>query len=281
MTTQNYKCQAALESSADAIAKEMSEARSGPLRPTFISRPAPYSSEGKDFAFAFDIDGVIYKSGELCPGAKDAMECINQNNIPFIFLTNGGGKTESVRAQDMSKKLGIDIRAEQFIQAHTPFKQYAPEYKDKVVLVLGGVGDACRQVAESAYGFKNVVTSADLTTNIPCLSPFNEIHGEYFSKTARALPITKNASGSKGGIQISAIFVFSSPREWYLDLQIITDLLLSERGIFGTVSSKNNNPDLPNKGYLQDGQPKLYFSNPDITYATQYHIPRLCQGTFK
>ncbi|PVH88954.1 HAD-superfamily hydrolase [Cadophora sp. DSE1049] len=234
-----------------------------------------------DFAFAFDIDGVIYKSGQLCPGAKDAMEYLNKNNITFIFLTNGGGKTEFVRAKDMSEKLGIPILAEQFIQAHTPFKKYAPEYDDKVVLVLGGVGDECRHVAETAYGYKTVVTSADLTTNTPSLSPFDEIHGDYFKKTARALPTTMNASGSQSGVQISAIFVFSSPREWCLDLQIIIDLLLSESGIFGTVSSKNNNPGLPNKGYLQDKQPKLYFANPDITYATNYHLPRICQGTFK
>ena len=266
---------------ANATSEKMPETRRQSIRPTSIPMPAAYGSRGEDFGFAFDIDGVIYKSGQLCPGAKDAMSYLHKNNIPFIFLTNGGGKTEAVRAKDMSEKLGIPILAEQFIQAHTPFKKFAPEYEDKVVLVMGGVGDECRHVAEAAYGFKNVVTSADLTTNTPCLSPFDEIHGDYFKKTARALPTTMNASGSLSGVQISVIFIFSSLREWCLDLQIITDLLRSESGIFGTISSKNNNPDLPNKGFLQDGQPKLYFANPDITYATSYHIPRICQGSFK
>ncbi|KAG4437129.1 hypothetical protein IFR05_007391 [Cadophora sp. M221] len=214
-------------------------------------------------------------------GSLEAMKYLSDNNIPFIFLTNGGGKTELVREKDMSERLGVPVLAEQFIQAHTPFKQYVPEFEDKVILVLGGVGDQCREVAESAYGFKKVITSADLITATPAVSPFDEMHGYYFKNTARALPATMNSTCSQSGVQVSAIFIYSSPREWYLDLQVITDLLLSESGIFGTVSSKNNNPDLPNKGYLQDGQPKLYFANPDVTYATQYHLPLICQGTFK
>ncbi|CZT49669.1 related to cat eye syndrome critical region protein 5 precursor [Rhynchosporium secalis] len=255
--------------------------RAATIQLTSIAERAPCSFEEKDFGFAFDIDGVIYKSGELCPGAKEAMKFLAKNKIPFVFLTNGGGKTECVRAKDMAENLGVPVTCDQFIQAHTPFKQYAANFEDKVVLVLGGVGDACREVAESAYGYKNVVTSADFVIAAPGVSPFDEMHGDYFKKTARALPETMNASGSQSGVKISAIFIYSSPREWCLDLQIIIDLLLSESGIFGTVSSKNKSPELPNNGYLQDGQPKLYFANPDVTYATKYHLPRICQGTFK
>jgi HAD superfamily hydrolase (TIGR01456 family) len=31
----------------------------------------------------------------------------------------------------------------------------------------------------------------------------------------------------------------------------------------------------------QDGQPKLYFSNPDLLWAAKYHLPRLGQGGFR
>ncbi|KAL2074618.1 hypothetical protein VTL71DRAFT_8396 [Oculimacula yallundae] len=255
--------------------------RAHTIQTTSAVKLAPYRHKEKDFGFAFDIDGVIYKSGDLCPGAKDAMEYLHINKFPFVFLTNGGGKTECFRAKDMSDRVGVPICADQFIQAHTPFKQYAAEFEDKVVLVLGGVGDSCRHVAESAYGYKNVVTTADFVIDTPAVSPFDEMHGDYFKKTARALPETMNASGSQSGVKISAIFIYSSPREWCLDLQLIVDLLLSESGIFGTYSSKNKNAQLPNNGYLQDGQPKIYFANPDVTYATKYHLPRICQGTFK
>jgi ribonucleotide monophosphatase NagD (HAD superfamily) len=66
-----------------------------------------------------------------------------------------------------------------------------------------------------------------------------------------------------------------------LDSQIIKDVLLSERGILGTLSQKNGNPALENRGYQQDGQPPLYFSNPDLLWAAKYHLPRLGQGGFR
>ena len=38
---------------------------------------------------------------------------------------------------------------------------------------------------------------------------------------------------------------------------------------------------MPNCGYLQDGQPPLYFSNPDLWWAAKYALPRLGQGGFR
>lgn len=208
-------------------------------------------------------------------------DLIHTHQIPFIFLTNGGGDPESTRALAMSEVLGgIPIHADQFIQAHTPFKQQVPELAEKAVLVLGGPGNKCREVAEG-YGFKKVVTSADLITYHDGLYPFTEGHGDYLKATARPLPTTTNPDGTSAPLQIAAIFIYSSPREWGLDSQISIDLLHSEKSMLGTVFPLNGNPSLPNNGYLQDGQPKIYFANPDITFATKYHLGRICQGTFK
>ena len=62
---------------------------------------------------------------------------------------------------------------------------------------------------------------------------------------------------------------------------MIVDLLLSREGYLGTLSKLNNSPDLPNRGYQQDSQPPLYFSNPDLWWAAAYHLPRLGQGGFR
>ena len=75
--------------------------------------------------------------------------------------------------------------------------------------------------------------------------------------------------------------VFSDPRDWALDTQLVLDLLLSIGGHLGTISTKNGDPNLPNRGYQQDGQPELYFSNPDLFWAASYHLPRLGQGGFQ
>ena len=126
----------------------------------------------------------------------------------------------------------------------------------------------------SRYGFTNVVTPGDLITAYPALWPFanRQLYTEY------ARPIAHKLGRP---LKISAILVFHDPRDWALDIQIVIDLLLSEKGVLGTISSKNGNPNLPNHGWQEDGQPMLYFSNPDLWWASDYHLNRLGQGGFR
>ncbi|KAI9740093.1 MAG: hypothetical protein M1818_004844 [Claussenomyces sp. TS43310] len=151
---------------------------------------------------------------------------------------------------------------------------------DKTVLVTGSQDDRCRRVAEK-YGFKNVVTPADIVTAYPTIWPFNEIWTDYYTKSARPLPLPINPADPSGSLKIDAMFIFNDPRDWALDTQIILDLLLSRSGILGTYSTKNGDPSLPNRGFQQEGQPSLFFSNPDLFWAAAYHLPRLGQGGFR
>lgn len=149
-----------------------------------------------------------------------------------------------------------------------------------------------------SYGFKNVLTPADLITTYPSLWPFadTESYKSYGRDVEeRNLPPKEDVkgrhllpgqdrigpSGLKRMPKIDAIFVFNDPRDWALDTQIILDLLLSQKGYLGSISPKNDDPSLPNRGYLQDGQPPLYYSNPDLLWAAEYHLPRLGQGGFR
>ena len=106
----------------------------------------------------------------------------------------------------------------------------------------------------------------------------------YYAAHARPLPkklYDPQSTDLSQTLKVDAIFIFNDPRDWALDTQLILDLLLSHRGYIGTVSSSNNNASLPNLGFQQDGQPPLYFSNPDLLWAAAYHLPRLGQGGFK
>lgn len=100
------------------------------------------------------IDGVLLRSSAPIPGAAEALAYLHNNNIPFILLTNGGGKHESTRVVELSKKLGVPLTEDNFVQSHTPFKQLVEgsdtieSLKDKTILVTGGDGDKCRKVAE-------------------------------------------------------------------------------------------------------------------------------------
>lgn len=122
------------------------------------------------------------------------------------------------------------------------------------------------------YGFTNVVIPSDIITAHPTLWPFVSL--SHHHPFARPLP-------QSNPIKIDAILIFSDPRDWALDTQLILDLLLSQSGHLGTLSPKNNTPHLPNRGYQQDAQPPLYFSNPDLLWAASYPLPRLGQGAFQ
>lgn len=100
------------------------------------------------------IDGVLLRSSTPIPGAAKALTYLQKNNIPFILLTNGGGKLESARVAELTEKLGVPLSEENFVQSHTPFRQLVEgsatieALKDKTILVTGGDGDTCRKVAE-------------------------------------------------------------------------------------------------------------------------------------
>lgn len=225
------------------------------------------------------IDGVLVRSSDPLPRAHKALSYLQSQRIPFILLTNGGGIHESERVASLSKKLDVPLDTSMFIQSHTPFADME-QYKDKTVMVLGGEEEKCRVVAER-YGFKTVVTPGDILVAYPDVWPFSRQLLDYYKGFSRPLPKPIDPSSPSTSLKIDAVFVFNDPRDWGLDTQIVKDVLLSESGILGTLSGKNGDPTLPNKGYQQDGQPPLYFSNPDLLWAAKYHLPRLGQGGFR
>jgi len=81
------------------------------------------------------------------PRAKEALSYLKTQKIPFILLTNGGGTHESERAEKLTKELEVDITEAMIVQSHSPFEDLQ-DLKNKTVLVLGGIGDNCRRVAE-------------------------------------------------------------------------------------------------------------------------------------
>ncbi|KAI1176418.1 HAD-superfamily subfamily IIA hydrolase [Nemania sp. FL0916] len=252
------------------------------------------------FAFAFDIDGVLLHVAKPIPGATETLKYLQRHNIPFILLTNGGGKHERERVADLSERLGVPLSTDNFVQSHTPFEKLVNHslfditqngvwdakaagagLADKTILVTGSDPAKSRLIAE-AYGFRSVVTPTDILAAYPDVFPFERFVVSQYASATRPLPTTFS-SRSKGllPLKISAIFVFNDPRDWALDMQLITDLLLSKKGYLGTYSEKNGRAEFPNHGWQGDGQPHLYFSNNDLFWSAAYHLPRLGQGAFQ
>ena len=129
-----------------------------------------------------------------------------------------------------------------------------------------------------------MITPGDIITAHPEIWPFSQNFASYYASHARPLkrPIANlETHDLSKALKVDAIFIFNDPRDWALDTQLILDLLLSHKGYLGTVSKLNNDASKPNHGYQQDGQPQLFFSNPDLQWAAAYHLPRLGQGGFR
>lgn len=214
------------------------------------------------YAFCFDIDGVILRGPNTIPEAVEAMKLLNGHNkynitVPSIFVTNGGGKPELVRAEDLSKRLHCKITPQQIIQGHTPMKDLVNLYEN--VLVVGGVGNVCRNVAES-YGFKHVYTPFDILKWNPAVTPYHDLTPEEL-KCARDVDFSK--------IHINAILVFADSRNWAADQQIILELLLSHDGVMGTECKTH------------DKGPQIYFAHSDFIWATNYKLSRYGMGALQ
>lgn len=127
------------------------------------------------------------------------------------------------------------------------------------VLVVGGEGEKCRQVAEG-YGFKDVVTPGDIIKDNPDTTPFRALTAsEKEHSRARNFGETK----------IEAIFVFADSRDWAGDQQIILDLLLSKGGYLGTRSEKF------------DEGPPVFFSHNDVVWSASHDLTRLGMGALR
>jgi HAD superfamily hydrolase (TIGR01450 family) len=95
------------------------------------------------------IDGVLLHVAKPIPGAPEVLRFLNDYNIPFILLTNGGGKHETERVKDLGEKLGVQLSTDNFVQSHTPFRELLEgpgSLRDKTVLVTGSDYEKCRAI---------------------------------------------------------------------------------------------------------------------------------------
>lgn len=104
-----------------------------------ISTSKPY----KPIAFAFDIDGVLKQGPVVLPEAIRAIRMLEGENqwkrkVPYIFITNSGGKDENVRAKDLSNDFQTPVSPKQVVQAHTVMQSLVQEFGDKPILMIGG-----------------------------------------------------------------------------------------------------------------------------------------------
>lgn len=220
-------------------------------------------SKNADFAFVFDIDGVLLRGKKPIQGATTALELLERRRVPYMLLTNGGGVTETERTQFISDVLGVKISPRQLVQSHTPMRAYIGQW-DRV-MVVGGDGDSARKCALE-YGFKDVVMPQDLVRATPGISPHNQWSQEFLQRYA--LP---NVDLAK---PVDAVLVFNDLRDMGTDVQVICDLLNSDHGFIGTRRVQRD-------GVGEEPAIPIIFSNNDFVWAADYPLPRFGQGALR
>lgn len=151
----------------------------------------------------------------------------------------------------------MEVSPGQFICGHTPMREMAEKYH--TVLVVGGEGEKCRQVAEG-YGFKDVVTPGDIIKDNKHTTPFRKL---------TEVEIENSRLRNFGEIDIQAVFVFADSRDWAGDQQILLDLCTSKNGRLGTRSE------------TYDEGPPVYFSHNDVVWSTSHQHTRLGMGALR
>ncbi|SCV71488.1 BQ2448_3076 [Microbotryum intermedium] len=227
------------------------------------------SASRRPVAFAFDIDGVLKQGSHVLPQAKRALAILSGQNplsqkFPFICLTNGGGSIEAARAQRLSRELGVEIGEGQVVQSHTVFRSLVSQFDNKPVLVIGGVKDHCRNVAEH-YGFRHVYIPEDILHWQASVWPFQKLSDKELAYVKPNIDFSK--------ISFAGVLVFHDSFNWGRDVQLICDVLSSSQGVLGTSKSASeweSSPQLP-----------VHFSNPDLLWGNEFSQPRFGQGAFQ
>ncbi|KAK3375597.1 hypothetical protein B0T24DRAFT_524939, partial [Lasiosphaeria ovina] len=166
------------------------------------------------------------------------------------------------RCRDLSRQLEIEVSPGQFICGHTPMREFADRYG--TVLVVGGEGETCRDVAES-YGFRDVITPGDILKANAHTAPFRKLTESEHKNSRDLLAHGVNMSD----IVVEAIFVFADSRDWASDLQIILDIAQSKGGRLETRSE------------TFDEGPPIYFSHNDVLWSSAHEHARLGMGALR
>lgn len=88
-------------------------------------------------AFLLDMDGTIYLGKELIPGAVDFVQFLQEQEIPFLFLTNNPS-SDAVYYSSKLQQMGIDVSPVNILTAGAATAIYLSEETPyRRVFVLG------------------------------------------------------------------------------------------------------------------------------------------------
>uniref|UniRef100_D3ZQB6 Haloacid dehalogenase like hydrolase domain containing 5 n=2 Tax=Rattus norvegicus TaxID=10116 RepID=D3ZQB6_RAT len=208
------------------------------------------------FGLLFDIDGVLVRGHRVIPAALEAFSKLvnsqGQLQVPVVFVTNAGNILQRDKAQELSALLECKVDPDQVILSHSPMKLFL-QYHNKRMLV-SGQGPLVENAR--ALGFQNVVTVDDLRIAFPELDMVDLQRRPKTMRPRSDFPA------------IEGVLLLGEPVRWETNLQLITDVLLSN-GHPGAGLATAPYPHLP-----------VLASNMDLLWMAEASMPRFGHGTF-
>uniref|UniRef100_A0A8C2JVD6 Haloacid dehalogenase like hydrolase domain containing 5 n=1 Tax=Cyprinus carpio TaxID=7962 RepID=A0A8C2JVD6_CYPCA len=175
-----------------------------------------YSTECSLFGLLFDIDGVLVRGRTPIPAAKQCFRNLvdgdGKYRVPVVFVTNAGNSLRETKAEQLSHLLEVEVSPDQVVLSHSPLRVFT-QFHDLCVLVSGQ-----GPVVEVAHnvGFKNVVTIDMLREANPLLDVV-----DHNRRPKHLIPPSMDLP------PIDAVVLFGEPIRWETNLQLITDVLLT------------------------------------------------------
>ncbi|KAI7812309.1 hypothetical protein IRJ41_022589, partial [Triplophysa rosa] len=216
-----------------------------------------YSTDRGLFGLLFDIDGVLVRGRTPIPAAKQCFRNLVDGNgnfkVPVVFVTNAGNSMRQTKAEQLSHLLEVEVSPEQVMLSHSPLRVFT-QFHDMCVLVSGQgpVVDVAHNV-----GFKNVVTIDTLREAYPLLDMV-----DHNRRPKEIIPPSKDLP------PIEAVVLFGEPIRWETNLQLITDVLLSN-GRPGNPVTSPHYPHIP-----------VLACNMDLLWMAEAKNPRFGHGMF-
>ncbi|RXN22886.1 cat eye syndrome critical region 5-like protein [Labeo rohita] len=216
-----------------------------------------YSTDRSLFGLLFDIDGVLVRGRTPIPAAKQCFRSLVDSDgkyrVPVVFVTNAGNSLREIKAEQLSHLLEVEVSPDQVVLSHSPLRVFT-QFHDLCVLVSGQ-----GPVVEVAHnvGFKNVVTIDMLREANPLLDVV-----DHNRRPKDMIPLSKNLP------PIDAVVLFGEPIRWETNLQLITDVLLTN-GRPGKPVTSLHYPHIP-----------VLACNMDLQWMAEAKNPRFGHGMF-
>ncbi|MBA4032667.1 MAG: TIGR01457 family HAD-type hydrolase [Planctomyces sp.] len=100
--------------------------------------------------FLIDMDGVIYRGGEMLPGADRVIATLRERDLPFLFLTNNSQRTRRDVATKL-RRMGIDACEEDIYTCAMATARFLARQKPGGTAFVIGEGGLLQALHQNGY----------------------------------------------------------------------------------------------------------------------------------